>query len=107
MPVRRVAQHMSALQGVIRSGEIYGAAWVYVVCLTALAAAVLLRWLVDPVLGDALPLVTLFGAVAAAVWLGGYRPAVLVALLGYIACAYFFMPPRGTLGLDNSANLVG
>ena len=41
--------------------------------LVAVATAVLLRWLLDPVMGDALPLVTLFGAVAAAVWLGGYR----------------------------------
>ena len=38
----------------------------------ALAAAVLLRSLLDPWMGDTLPLVTLFGAVAAAVWLGGY-----------------------------------
>jgi hypothetical protein len=38
----------------------------YLVALVATAAAVLLRWLLDPVLGDALPLVTLFGAVAAA-----------------------------------------
>ena len=29
-----------------------------------------------PLMGDTLPLVTLFGAVAAAVWVGGYRPAV-------------------------------
>jgi hypothetical protein len=38
-----------------------------------LGTAVLLRWLLDPLMGDALPPVTLFGAVAAAVWLGGYR----------------------------------
>src|SRR5438132_14244137 len=43
----------------------------YGVALAALAAAVLLRWLLDPVLGTYLPLVTLFGAVAAAVWFGG------------------------------------
>jgi ribosomal protein L14 len=42
--------------------------------------AVLLRWVLDAVMGDTLPLVTLFGAVvAAAVWLGGYRVAILVA----------------------------
>jgi len=48
--------------------------------------AVLLRWVLDPLMGDALPLVTLFGAVAAAVWLGGYRVAIGVALAGYAAC---------------------
>ena len=51
--------------------------------LAALAAALLLRWLLDPVLGNSLPLVTLFGAVAAAVWLQGPRMAVLVAIAGY------------------------
>jgi len=73
----------------------------------ALFAAVLLRWLLDPWMGDALPLVTLFGAVAAAVWLGGRRLAIAVALLGYLACAYLFIPPRGHLGLDRLANQVG
>ena len=52
----------------------------YALGLVALVLAVLLRFLLDPLMGDALPLVTLFGAVAAAVWLGGYRPAIVVAL---------------------------
>ena len=50
-------------------------------------------------MGDTLPLVTLFGAVAAAVWIGGHKPAILVAILGYIACNYLFIPPRGSFGL--------
>lgn len=58
------------------------------------ALAVLLRWLVDPVLGNALPLETLFGAVAFAEWLGGYRPAVLATALGYVACNYLYLSPR-------------
>ncbi|MBL8112640.1 MAG: PAS domain S-box protein [Acidobacteria bacterium] len=65
--------------------------------LGGLAVAILLRWLVDPLLGDTVPFITLFGAVAAAVWLGGWRPAALVTVLGYAACAYLFIPPRGTL----------
>ena len=73
----------------------------------ALAAAVLLRWLLDPLMGDALPLVTLFGAVAVAVWVGGYRPAIVVAILGYVACAYLFIHPRGHLGLDRAATSSG
>lgn len=70
----------------------------YLLALVAIAAAVVLRRLLDPVLGDALPLVTLYGAVAAAVWLGGYRPAILVAILGYAACNVLFIEPRGHLG---------
>jgi PAS domain S-box-containing protein len=79
----------------------------YALATAALVAAVLLRWLLDPILGDTLPLVTLFGAVTAAVWIGGHRPALLIALLGYVACAYLFIRPHGPLGLDISRNLVG
>ena len=72
----------------------------YALSLLVLAAAVLLRWLLDPVIGDSLPLVTLFGAVAAAVWVGGYRQALLVTIVGYIASHYLFIEPRGTLTFD-------
>jgi PAS domain S-box-containing protein len=74
----------------------------YGLALAALVAAVLLRWLLDPVMGHTLPLVTLFGAVAAAVWVGGYAPAVAVALLGYAACDYLFIAPRGQLEMSAS-----
>ena len=79
----------------------------YAVAIVAVVMAVLLRWLLDPVMGDALPLVTLFGAVAAAAWAGGYGPAILSMVAGYIACAYLFIEPRGALGLGTQQNLVG
>ena len=79
----------------------------YALSTAVLLAAVLLRWVLDPVLGDTLPLVTLFGAVTAAVLIGGYRAAALAAVLGYAACAYLFIPPRGRLGLDVAGNVVG
>jgi K+-sensing histidine kinase KdpD len=80
---------------------------IYVLSFLGVLAAVLGRWLLDPVLGDSLPLVTLFGAVAFAVWLGGTRPALLVALLGYLACSYLFIVPRRHLGWGESHNYVG
>ena len=70
------------------------------IAIAALAAAVLIRWLLDPVIGDSLPVVTLFGAVAAAVWVGGVLPATAAAILGYLACAYLFIPPRGEIVFD-------
>jgi PAS domain S-box-containing protein len=75
--------------------------------LLAIAFAVFVRWLLDPVMGDTLPLVTIFGGVAIAVWLGGYRLAVPAALLGYGACHYLFIEPRGHFNLASSANVVG
>jgi PAS domain S-box-containing protein len=71
----------------------------------ALAAAVMLRWLLTPLMGDTLPLVTLFGAVAFAVWLGGYRPALLVVVAGYLACSFLFIRPRSDP--SDITNLVG
>jgi PAS domain S-box-containing protein len=72
----------------------------YALSIAALLAAVLLRRALDPLMGDTLPLVTLFGAVAAAVWFGGYGPAIIVTSVGYLACAYLFIPPRGMLVFD-------
>ena len=75
--------------------------------LLAIALAVLARWLLDPVMGDTLPLVTIFGGVAVAVWLGGYRLAIPAALLGYGACHYLFIEPRGHFDLGSATNVVG
>ena len=79
----------------------------YVLGFIALALAVALRWALDPLMGDALPLVTLFGAVAAAVWVGGYRVAIPVTIVGYVACHYLFISPRWNLDLADVANQVG
>jgi PAS domain S-box-containing protein len=72
----------------------------YAVAVLALAGAVLLRWLLDPLMGDSLPLVTLFGAVAASAWVGGFRPALLVTIIGYVACHYLFIEPRPGFALS-------
>jgi len=79
----------------------------YVIGFAVVALAVLVRWLLDPIMGDSLPLVTLFGAVAAAVWLGGYRLAIPVTVVGYLACHYLFIPPRGGFDLTSTENIVG
>jgi PAS domain S-box-containing protein len=80
---------------------------IYALGFAALALAVALRWALDPLMGDSLPVVTIFGAIAAAVWLGGYRVAIPVTIIGYIACHYLFIPPRGSLDLGDLANVVG
>ncbi len=79
----------------------------YALAILATLAAIVLRWVLDPILHDALPLVTLFGAVAAAVWVGGYRPALVAALLGYVGCMVLVgAPARGGI-LFSVQNLVG
>jgi PAS domain S-box-containing protein len=79
----------------------------YALAIACVLAAILLRYVLDFWMGDTLPLVTLFGAVAAAVWFGGHRPAIAVVILGYLACDYLFIEPRGTLSLSSFGNQVG
>ena len=79
----------------------------YVLGLAAVVAATVLRSLLDPWLGNTLPLVTMFGAVAAAVWIGGLGPGVLAAVVGYLACDYFFIQPRGGLALNGLPDVIG
>ena len=79
----------------------------YALAIAALLAALLMRYALDPWMGASLPLVTVFGAVAAAVRVGGYGPAVLVVVLGYLASNYLFIEPRFSLEILDSGNLIG
>jgi len=81
----------------------------YGIALAAVVAAVFVRWLLDPWLDDYLPLVTLFGAVAFAVYAAGFRPALLITVIGYLACNWLFLPPKQqfSLGLEVYLGLLG
>ena len=65
---------------------------VYGLTLAAVAVAGLLRWLFDPLLGDHLPFVTFFVAVAVASWAGGLRPALLATGLGFVMAFFLVLP---------------
>jgi PAS domain S-box-containing protein len=84
-----------------------GPAVTYALSFLGLAAAVLFRHALDQWLGDAFPLVTLYGAIAGAVWIGGYRPAIIVTLFGFVACEYLFIEPRYSFRIPRTADLVG
>ena len=87
--------------GILEKGSGYGAA----LLLTLLAIA--LRAVFDPFLGDHLPLVTLYSAIAVAVCLGGSRPALVVMGLGYLVCDWLFIEPRGSIGIVTIRNTIG
>lgn len=78
----------------------------YAIALGVTAAAILVRWVVDPWLGDSLPFITLFGAVALVAWLCGSRPALLATVLGYLAVDFLFAPVRGSVSLGSPAEVV-
>jgi signal transduction histidine kinase/ActR/RegA family two-component response regulator len=66
--------------------------YAYVAAAALAVCAVLLRYFLVPWLGYNVRYATLFGAVAIAVWMGGWRPAVLTAALGYVLAQVFLNP---------------
>ena len=75
---------------------------------SALAAALLVRYLLTPWMGVSLPFVTVLGAVAVAVNLGGFRAAIVAVILGYLGAAYMLGPwPSGPLGFAELGGMAG
>jgi len=105
VPGRRIASMSKSSRIESKDMTVRRTLGIYAASLLATFAAIIVRALLDPYLGERLPLVTLFGAVALAVYLGGYRPAILVTALGYIACDYQFIAPRGSIGSSSPPNV--
>ncbi len=59
--------------------------------MAATGAAVFVRWLLNPLLDHAPRFNALYGAVAIAAWFGGWRPALLATILGYLAADFLFV----------------
>src|SRR5437660_3582988 len=65
----------------------------YGVALLAPAVSLLARWLLWPVLGDAVPHMTFFPAVMIAAYFGGFGPGLLATLVSAVAANYFLTEP--------------
>ena len=79
----------------------------YVVAVIAVAAALLARRLLDPLLADRLPFPTFFIAIVITAWYGGVRLAVAATLVSSFLSFYLFMPPRGQLTPKEVQDLIG
>lgn len=66
----------------------------YSAAFLALAAATLARLALDPVLGDHLPFVTYFVAVAFVAWWSGLGPSIFALVAGWWLAEFFFVSPR-------------
>src|SRR5438034_9935760 len=69
----------------------------YGVALLAMAVTLVARWLLWPVLGDAVPHMFFFPAVMITAYYGGFGPGFLSTLLAALAANYFFTEPRYSL----------
>ncbi len=75
-------------------------------CLVSVAATTV-AWGLTLALPDALsrPFFLFFVAAAGlSAWYGGWLPGLLSTVLGAMASAHFFLPPRGTLAVSGSVN---
>jgi two-component system CheB/CheR fusion protein len=71
----------------------------HAVAAAALAAAVALRWVLDPWLGDRFPLIFMFAAVAVGSAMGGWRCALWVGAAGWLAARWLFVEPRESFAM--------
>jgi PAS domain S-box-containing protein len=69
----------------------------YVVAVATIAAAILIRALLTPLMGPAFPLATMFSAVAFTSWYSGWQPAVLTMVGGFVAADLAFIPGTAPL----------
>jgi len=79
----------------------------YGMAVVAVAAAVFFRWLVDPWVGAEMMMPALTGAVALAVWFGGYGPGLVTLALGTLTFNTLFIEPHGTTLYRDARHVVG
>lgn len=79
----------------------------YTLALIMAAAAILLRWLLDPVLGHVAFYVTVYIAVAFCAIVCGSFPAIVSGVLGFAGIFYWFVDPRHSLLVTRPAEIHG
>ncbi len=87
----------------LTSRPIFGAS----VALATVGGGVILRFLLDPLLGSHSPYITFFPAVAIAVFFGRAGSGLLASFLSLFAANLLFIEPRFVLGTANKAQVVG
>lgn len=79
----------------------YGAAVMLVIC------TALLRWLLNPILGNYVPFITFYLGVVVSAWIGGVGPGVLSTLLSLGTVWYLYIPDSGSFHISHTAEAGG
>ena len=79
----------------------------YAIALLAMAAALALRSLFQPILGGSMHYVSISAATVFAAWYCGLGPAVLATILGSLAANAFFLSPYQPLGPFTEKDIIG
>jgi signal transduction histidine kinase len=81
--------------------------WIaYGIGMLCLIVATVVRYVLDPVLGDHLSFGFFFLAVSVAAWMGGIWPALFAAVLGCVLANYLFTAPAGSFAIDSAEELL-
>jgi PAS domain S-box-containing protein len=78
----------------------------YGVAMLAIAAAMLLRWALQPLLGVSAPFILFYPAVMVAGWYGGLGPGLLASGLAALLARYFFIPPLFSWALESETQVI-
>ena len=82
-------------------------AWLrYVLAIAGTGAALALRGLLDPALGNYVPYLTVFPAVIFAAWYCGLWPSVISAILSSLGEIYWYIEPRHSFGISAPAETI-
>lgn len=79
----------------------------YALALLMAAVAILLRWVLDRVLGHVAFYVTVYIAVAFCAMVCGYRAAIVSGVLGFVGIFYWFVDPRHSLLFARPSEIHG
>jgi two-component system sensor histidine kinase NreB len=78
-----------------------------IAALVAVMLATLVRHWLDPLFGERSPYITYIIAIIVIAWSGGWRPALLTMVLGFLSAFYFFSSPRGSFQVSGIDAQVG
>jgi signal transduction histidine kinase len=87
-------------------GNVYDAMRRYGLAILAAAAALLLRQVLSPLLGESNPYHTVWAAVFFSAWYCGLGPAIVTTLLSMVGVWYWFLPPTQSFALRDPKNAI-
>src|SRR5258708_26589581 len=79
----------------------------YAAAIVATAMMLLFRWALNPILGDYIPYILLWPAVAFSAWYCGIGPSLVRVVLALVGAQYWIIPPLYSLQIVNKAQAGG
>jgi PAS domain S-box-containing protein len=80
--------------------------WRYGIALLVVAAALGIRWALNPYLGEHHPYITLYPAIVFVAWYCGLWESVTASALGLLVADYLWVPPLYSLRIQNAADMI-